>query len=77
LLGNIRRGQIAKVKVIALERDQLCTLLEQGVAPVWFEIEVVFYRRSECFVRLCAWIGLSERAAESEFLSGLRLDTAR
>ena len=69
LLGDVGRREIAQVEIVALQRDQLGALLEQRVAPVRLEIEVVLDRGGEGLVGLGAKIGFGERAAEAQLRS--------
>ena len=65
LLGDVGRREIAEFKIVTLQRDQLGTLLEQRVAPVRLEIEVVFDRARELLVGLRAKVRFGEGAAEA------------
>jgi hypothetical protein len=71
LLGDVCRREIAQVEVVALKRDQLGALLEERVAPVRLEIEIVLDRSGERLVGLGAQVGLGEGTAEAELLPGL------
>jgi hypothetical protein len=72
LLGDVGRREIAEFKIVTLQRDQLGTLLEQRVAPVRLEIEVVFDRGRELLVGLRAKVRFGEGAAEAQLDLGLR-----
>ena len=62
----MQRSRLSRCK-----RDQLGALLEQGVAPIGLEVEVVFDGGGEGFVGLRAQIVFGEGAAEAKLLLGL------
>jgi hypothetical protein len=68
LLGDICRREIAQVEIVALKRDQLGALLEERIAPVGLEFEIVLDRSGERLVGLGAQVGLGKGAAEAELL---------
>ena len=57
--------EIAQFEVLALQRDELGALLEQRVAPVRLEVEIVLHRGGERLVAFGAKIGFGERAGEA------------
>ena len=71
LLGDVCRREIAQVEVVALKRYQLGALLEERVAPIRLEFEIVLDRSGERLVGIGAQIGLGEGSAEAELLPGL------
>ena len=77
LLGDVRRREIAEIEIVALKRDELGALLEQRVAPIGLEVEIVVDRRGEGLVGLGAQVGFRERAAEAQLLLGLRAGRCR
>ena len=74
LLGDVGRRQVAEFEVVALQGDELGALLEQRVAPVGLEIEVVLHRRGERLVALGAKIcfGEGDRQPQLRFRLTLR-----
>ncbi len=63
LLRDVRRREVAHLEVAALERDELGALLEQRVAPIRLEVEVVLDRRGEGLVGVGAQVLLGECAS--------------
>ena len=66
LFGDIRRREVAEIEIVALEGDELGTLLEQRVAPIRLEVEIVLDGRAEGLVGLGPRVGFGEGAAEPE-----------
>ena len=66
LLGDVGRSKIAQLEILSLERDELGALLEQSVAPVGLEVEVVLHRCRERLVALGAQIGFGEGCGEAQ-----------
>ena len=60
------RREVAHFEIAALQGDELGALLEQRVAPVGLELEVVLHRRAERLVGLGAQVLLGEGAAEPQ-----------
>ena len=71
LFGDIRRREVAEIEIVTLEGDELGALLEQRVAPIRLEVEIVLDGRAERLVGLGARVGFGEGAAEPELWLGL------